>query len=255
MQELLKRWVKGTPLERPARALHGLFVPPPPPSGDLYDAQTGAILERILAPDSHCVDVGCHRGTVLDEILRLAPAGTHLGLEPLPDLYAFLVDKYAHLSNVTIKDCALSDQTGPTTFQHVVNRPAYSGFLPRHYLFGHAEVVEVTVQRARLDDLLPPALPIRLIKIDVEGAELQVLRGSTATLQRWPPYVVFEHGKGAADRYGTRPEEVHDLFTACGMRLSRLGDWLDAPGRTTFSRRAFARDFNRGRNFYYFAHK
>jgi len=115
-------------------------------------------------------------------------------------------------------------------------------------------VVEIQVRLLRLDDLLPSDLPIRFVKIDVEGAELQVLKGAVQMLRRCRPYVVFEHGLGAADCYGTRPESVFDLFTGCGLRLSLMNDWLASGGRKTLSREAFAEEFNSARNFYFMAH-
>ncbi|MEK9284917.1 MULTISPECIES: FkbM family methyltransferase [unclassified Bradyrhizobium] len=55
---------------------------------------------------------------------------------------------------------------------------------------------QLAIQTATLDDILASCEfagePIALIKIDVEGHELSVLRGSTRTLQRWNPIVVFE---------------------------------------------------------------
>ncbi|HLY39530.1 MAG TPA: FkbM family methyltransferase [Candidatus Binatia bacterium] len=55
---------------------------------------------------------------------------------------------------------------------------------------------------------------LRRQRLDVEGAELEVLRGAGRTLHRWKPYVVFEHGLGAADSYGTSPGMVHELLVA-----------------------------------------
>jgi hypothetical protein len=147
----------------------------------------------------------------------------------------------------------LSDTAGETTFQHVVSNPGYSGLLRRRYDRPEEEVVEIRVRLARLDDLVAANAPIRLVKIDVEGAELQVLRGAAAMLRRDRPFVVFEHGQGAADCYGTRPEQVFDLFAECGLRLSLMGDWL-AGGRSALSREAFVDEFDAARNYYFLAH-
>ena len=43
------------------------------------------------------------------------------------------------------------------------------------------------------------------------------------TLRRWTPYVVFEHGLGAADHYGTSPAMVHRLLVGeCGLSIFTL---------------------------------
>lgn len=50
----------------------------------------------------------------------------------------------------------------------------------------------IEVQAARLDDVLRPNAPLRLVKIDVEGHELQVIRGMSGLLATHGPCVVFE---------------------------------------------------------------
>ena len=264
MKQLIKQWVAGTPLEAPARAFYRALrgappLAPSPPTAPvdlntLYDQQTAAVMERVLDRRSNCIDVGCHQGAILDVMLRLASEGEHYAFEPLPHLYSALEARYATAKNVHLHEAALSEAPGTASFQHVVTNPGYSGLLKRRYPRPHEDVVEIQVRLLRLDDLLPPDLPIRLVKIDVEGAELQVLKGAVQMLRRYQPYVVFECGLGAADCYGTRPEMVFDLLTGCGLRLSLMGDWLASGGRKKLSREAFADEFNSGRDYYFMAH-
>src|SRR4030095_15292398 len=182
----------------------------------------------------NCIDVGCHQGAILDDMLRIAKDGTHFAFEPLPDLFAGLAAHYAGIPGVRLYELALSDNSGETTFQHVVSNPGYSGLKQRHYDRPDEQVVEIAVKMARLDDVLPPGIDIHLVKIDVEGAELQVLRGGIGMLRRCRPFVVFEHGLGAADCYGTRPEHVFDLLSDCGLRVSLMKDWLQQGSAKTF---------------------
>lgn len=268
MKQIIKQMVVGTPLEGVARRVWRAFrpVPPPPPPAPapaappamdlntLYDRQTAEVIARVLAKDSNCVDVGCHHGLILDEMLRHAPDGTHFAFEPLPHLFAGLKDKYAGRANVRLFEAALSEAAGNATFQHVVTNPGYSGLLRRRFDRPHEDVVEIRVNLLRLDDVVPPDLPIRLVKIDVEGAELQVLRGAAGLLRRWRPIVVFEHGLGGSDIYGTRPEMVFDLFASCGMKVSLMGAWLASHGETTLTREGLADEFDSARNYYFMAH-
>ena len=59
-------------------------------------------------------------------------------------------------------------------------------------------------------------------------------------------------GVGAADCYGTQPEQVYDLLTSCGLKLSVMKDWLE--GARPLDRAAFANQFYAGLNFYFLAH-
>jgi FkbM family methyltransferase len=219
-----------------------------------YDKQTIAVMKRVLTKSSNCVDVGCHTGSFLDIILQLAPYGIHLGFEPIPDLYRKLKDKYSKYAHVTIYGYALSDTSGETSFQHVIMNKAYSGLKKRRYDRPNESVEEIKVNIERFDNMVPKDLHMDFIKIDVEGAELQVLRGAMQTIRTYKPVIVFEHGLGAADHYGTKPEDIFDLLTTqCGLRISLMMSWLK--GGNTLSRVDFSEQFNTGKNYYFMAHQ
>ncbi len=55
-----------------------------------------------------------------------------------------------------------------------------------------------------------------VIKIDVEGAEQQVLEGALETLRRHRPIVIFEHGTGSAEAFGTCPGDIYQLLREQG---------------------------------------
>lgn len=219
--------IAATPLEPVARRLWGQLAGLRKPSKRRslnYDRDGVRIMDRVLAPDSNCVDVGAHRGSVLRDILQRAPAGRHHAIEPIPRLAAELRRRFA---GVTVHQGALSDERGTARFCHVMDSPGLSGLRRMNGVQADAELDWIEVPTERLDDLLPPDLPIRFIKIDVEGAQFLVLRGAARTLRRWRPYVVFEHGSSAAEIYGFATGDLWDLLVRqCGMEISLMGDWL-----------------------------
>jgi FkbM family methyltransferase len=184
-----------------------------------YDRLTRRIIARHLHPASNAIDIGCHKGEILDQILSHAPRGTHYGFEPLPAMCLALKKKYARLPHCRIHEVALSDRAGEATFNYVISNPSYSGLQKRAYDRPHEEDTTITVQTGRLDDLLPHDHRVDLIKLDVEGAELLVLSGALETLRRWAPLVIFEYGLGASDVYGATPDKLHRLFAGCGMAI------------------------------------
>ena len=189
-----------------------------------YDLQTRRILTRYLRPESNCVDVGCHKGEILALMLRHAPEGRHWGFEPVPGLCAGLERAYGQRENVRILPVALADRRGTTHFNHVITNPSYSGIERRSYDRPNERDERIEVAIDRLDDIIPPEVHIDLIKIDVEGGELGVLQGARHILARDQPLVIFEHGLGGSDHYGTTPAE--------GVRNLRAGgsDDLDDGG-------------------------
>ncbi len=78
-----------------------------------------------------------------------------------------------------------------------------------------------------------------------------MLRGAERLVRRCKPVIVFEHGLGAADHYGTEPEHIHDLLTGYGLSIGLMGDWLAGRRDKVFSRKAFGDEFRQARNFYF----
>jgi FkbM family methyltransferase len=233
MHSGLKRAVDATGFGDRARKIKRAFEPASTTQDRRDHEHLGVILAAALRPDSNCIDIGAHGGDVLADMLRLAPHGRHVAFEPLPAMAAALHDRFP---GVDVREAALGDEFGPAEFVHVVTRPGWSGFRERPYP-GDERTERITVDVVRLDDALAGDYAPDLIKIDVEGAELGVLRGARATLQAHHPIVVFEHGLGSADHYGTRPEDVFDLFVGIGYRI------LDLDGQGPYTRSEFAACF------------
>ena len=167
-----------------------------------------ALMEEVLEPDSDCLDVGAHAGSVLREMTRVAPGGRHVAWEPLPEFAARLRKAYP---GVEVREAALSDENGESEFAHVLTDPGWSGFVHRPTP-ASGRVETITVRTERLDDALPAGVEPAFIKIDVEGAEERVLHGAVETLRRHRPVIAFEHGLGSADHYGTTPAAIHQLL-------------------------------------------
>lgn len=250
--DFLKRVVRSSPLASRARWCYRRIWPLTLGERDArYNFETEEVMKRVLRPDSTCLDIGAHVGSVLQTMMRLAPQGQHWAFEPLPAYAAHLRKTFP---GAIVHERALSNRPGRRTFQHAIQNPGYSGFLPHAYPLGDVEAVEtITVETARLDELVPAATPVRFVKVDVEGAELEVFEGGRALLAAHRPYIVFEHGIGSADHYGTRPEPVYDLLAGCGLTLTTMARWLG--GQRALTRAQFIAQFEGIENFYFLAYE
>lgn len=218
-----------------------------------YDRDTERVLRAVCHRGANCVDVGCHKGEVLELMLKYAPQGQHYGFEPIPVLYEQLTTHFAAYSNCHFHQIGLSNVTGETSFNYVLTNPAYSGFVKRKYDKADEVDTLITVQKRPLDQILPPGAIIDFIKIDVEGAELEVLQGAGQTIRQSRPVIIFEHGLGASDYYGTRPEQVYALLTdEGGLHVSTMARWL--AGQPPFSHADFVEQFEKSLNYYFIAY-
>jgi FkbM family methyltransferase len=190
-----------------------------------------AILASTLAPDSTYIDVGANRGQILGEAVRIAPRGRHLAFEPIPELAAQLARAFPAIE---CRQLALSSSAGEAGFCHFRGLDGWSGLRRNPEISdarGQPEYIRVHV--STLDDELDGLIP-RVVKIDVEGAEQQVLEGASATLAHARPTLIVEHVNAAASVYGTAPDAPWELLTAAGYEI------FSVTGQGPYSRAQFA---------------
>lgn len=223
-----------------------LFVGP----FDKYDFQTFEVFKRVLTATSNCVDVGAHKGFILEKILTNTKQGKTWAFEPIPALNAKLKAKFGNKADIL--NIALSDKIGIAEFAYYVDRPAISGFKQRdgHEQDGAVQYLKVPMNT--LDNLIPEFKRIDLLKIDVEGAELSVLKGAERIIRSNKPYILFEFGLGAADFYETTPQQIFDYLTDCGLVLSTLDYFLK--NRQPFSREEFVGQYAKSYNYFFIAY-
>ncbi len=214
-----------------------------------YDRMTYRVMSQVLRPKSVTIDVGCHKGEVLEWIIELSPMGNHFAVEPLPHLAEKLRSQYG--SKVRVVEKALSSQIGETSFQYVKNAPAYSGILKRRYDTAIPDIQELHVEMTTLDEMVGNE-KIDFIKIDVEGGEYAVLQGAKLTIQKHQPIVVFECGKGATEFYNTTPQMIFDWWDDAGYEVTSLPLYLD--NREPLSRLQFQSCFDTGSEYYFIAY-
>jgi FkbM family methyltransferase len=198
------------------------------------DRRDGRQLRRLLSvlpEDASCIDVGANLGAVLREIVRAAPRGRHIAYEPLPELAAVLAREFPQ---VDVRAAAVSDHVGEATFYRHKARDTRSSLSPLEY--GEGQLERFPVRLEDLDSSLPEDFVPALVKIDVEGAEEQVIRGAAQTLDRHRPTVVFEHNQSAR-HFGTSSDTLHGLLTNAGLRVFDI-DGGGPYGPSEFAERA-----------------
>lgn len=214
----------GTPLQQPltwvrTNVLAWRFWRSHPELAGLKheDRDIAAIIRGHLRPGDNAIDVGCHYGSVLAHMVRASPSGRHLAFEAMADKVAFLRRKFR---DVDVYQAAVSDRAGTAAF-HVGREDGFSGLVPSLDTPTH----EIAVETVTLDDVVPADRPIALVKVDVEGAELRVLRGATALIECCRPLLVLELGPGAYELPGETPGDVHDHLGSLGYELRSVAGY------------------------------
>lgn len=160
-----------------------------------------------LKPGAKVFELGAHQAVVALMVSRMVgPTGSVVALEPgQHNFETAMKNKQGNAAhNITLLCAAASDLSGEITFSDTMNgrigpgpvRPAHS-----------------------VDDLARKFGAPDVVKIDVEGYELKVLAGATATLAAKPDWYVEVHsGLGLEDNGGS-PEQIVELFRDAGYRL------------------------------------
>lgn len=200
-----------------------------------FEAKVQQVYEAVLRPGFGAIDVGAHVGRHgLEMVKHVAPGGYVMMFEPLPDLFAKLHSRVSLDPDVgghaAVYPYALSDISGETEFCIAVDALGYSGIRERRY-DTPTQVRRIQVPVRRLDDLVSSMARVDYIKIDTEGAEWNVLKGSVETIARHRPVITFEFGMGSYAAYGVDPADVFRFFARKQyLLLDILGRQLDEAG-------------------------
>lgn len=146
------------------------------------------LLLRLLDPaaDNLLIDVGGNSGYWCESFLEFFPRSRVIAFEPLAKEYEAYRTRFSGNANVTVHNLGLSDRQ-ETADIHVARNPAHSS-LHRHieaaWVPGARHEASEAVSLDKLDNYRLGGMPTgrTLLKIDVQGHELAVLRGAMETL-------------------------------------------------------------------------
>ncbi|MCB1185225.1 FkbM family methyltransferase [bacterium] len=208
----------------------GLRIEPGPSNPDYADGSNEPpvqeVLARLLTPGATFLDVGANVGFFSALAARLVgPRGRVVAFEPVP-ANADLVARNAAangLGNVEVVRAAVSDRCGRG----------------RLVLAGHAggasldsvaappdPVGEIEVDLVTLDAWLAARPEVRpdVVKIDVEGAEPEVLDGMVGVVARHRPLLVVEYDAAAAADAEAKAAAGRGRLEELGYHVQRLPD-------------------------------
>jgi FkbM family methyltransferase len=189
-----------------------------------------SVLERLAVRGVDVFwDIGANIGSISLPLAARCPALRVYGFEPSPPVLSLFL-RNANLNpqlldRVTILAAALAEETGFLPF-HMSSEPFNSGF---GGLGTSANRVAhpVNVWTVRGDDLIDRGIvpQPQLMKIDVEGFELEVLKGLSNTLENASKMgILFEHEVYRFEERGTEPDSVVRWLQKIGFSVYSIRD-------------------------------
>ncbi len=192
----------------------GLLVAAVETRGRLEPGTLGVLLSLLRENDT-LIDVGANIGTFsLPAARRVGERGRVLALEPAPRIAALLRQTVALngiSAQVDVRECAASDTEATARFG-LSAQTTHNSLLPPDDTL---ETIDIAVRS--LDALVTPGDRVAAVKIDVEGAELQVWRGMQRIVSENPELaVILEFGPEHLRRAGVTVAAWFAELTASG---------------------------------------
>jgi FkbM family methyltransferase len=181
----------------------------------IYEESTVRLISGLAHPHSTYIDIGANIGLLSLPILENCPDVSVLSLEASPETLSYLTQTRAgsrHHQRWSVTGTAVGKAAGTATFwSSTVDNGAFDGFQDTGR-GGSKQAIEVAVKT--LDEIWSDAgrPSVSVIKIDVEGAELDVLAGAGEILSSQCPAVVVEWSSLNLPAYKLAPEA---LLTTC----------------------------------------
>jgi FkbM family methyltransferase len=175
--------------------------------------------DSLIGPNWHIADIGANQGLYTLYFSRQSPDGRVYAFEPDPGLFAALKENVQrnNAGNVALFNAAAASETvrlrlRAGRFNRGDNRIVPTDMANSETLGVDAMPLDHAIAGGRLD----------LLKADVQGFEVQVLRGAERLIQANANLVIFlefwPHGLKIA---GSEPEELLDILLKAGFSVFR----------------------------------
>ena len=169
------------------------------------------LVERLCPVGGLFVDVGAHIGSVLAQVHHHIAQVRIIAIEADPTKAERLRRFFPYAQ---VHACAVGAQAGQVVFHIHPNNSACGSV----YEQPGVTTQRITVPLRRLDDLLSGLSP-DVVKMDIEGAELDALRAAPRLLTQARPLILLESGLTAHQPDGPSHLALHELLTAQGYAL------------------------------------
>ncbi len=191
---------------------------------DRFEMSVRSVYEAVLSPGDAAIDVGAHTGKHAIPMAKAVGAtGRVYAFEPIAEKYAKLVENTILTPDVRIftYNACVGEVSGIAQFTYLPTDPGKSALNIRQKFQSDDRMtkLERIVPVLSLDECLERECGVRFVKIDVEGAELAVLKGATDLINKCGPVLHVEVGESPLSAYGVLPIDIYRFFTSVGYAV------------------------------------
>jgi len=218
---MIKQLVVGTAIGRVAmrardfvEVCHAVYSSPESAGTLLNDQAATRLVVSLCRPGATFIDVGAHIGSVISAVYDHDKSISVIAVEAIPEKVVRLRHKFP---KAQIHGCAVGASEGEVSFFVDLKQSGYSS-LGHRADDARPGIAQITVPMRCLNNLVT-ASDVDVIKIDVEGAELGVLRGADAVVDRCRPVIMFESAPPQDDGLGYSKPAMWDWLTEHGYQV------------------------------------
>ncbi len=188
----------------------------------IFEADNVSVLQALIRPGTLMFDVGANIGLMAIPVLTADASCQVVSFDPSVNVLPSLRQTIAESpfgARWSLVEKAVGAALGTITFTlSSVANSLFDGIRPTQRVESAAQVqVEMTTLDAEWARLGKPA--VSLIKIDVEGAESEVLRGAAECLRAERPFVLLEWNRQNLAAYDCPPDFLLQFATGAGYEV------------------------------------
>ncbi|HET7764317.1 MAG TPA: FkbM family methyltransferase [Burkholderiales bacterium] len=215
----------------------------------LEDAALRTLIRRTLKDGGCGVDVGASGGEFTSVMVGTSGRGIHHAFEANPLVAQSLARRFRN-RNVRVHNEAVSSEPGEAEFYSPPSNTGTGGLRITPSAAREGPISRFRVPVKRLDDYLGEISECRIIKLDIEGAELPALRGGRNLISRDRPLLYFEC-MNHTSLYGYGTKDICEFLSSLGYDVYDPFSYLG--GLAPLSEEAFADRVRNVRNYNFVA--
>ena len=186
---------------------------------DGYEKDNFEFYKAEIKEDNTILDIGGHIGLNAVLFARLAHKGKVYVFEPAPNTFNIINDtvRINKLQDrVTVTQQAVSNNSGSTFFYMADSNLADNANSLIHHRLDK-KLKKIEVQLTTIDEFIAAnnIKKVDFIKMDVEGAELDALKGGIGCLKTYKPKMTLGLHPTPIKQKGDSLEEIYDLLVDC----------------------------------------